>query len=433
MTRFLLTVVLIAACALPCGAQTKEVIEEVDATLSNLRIAARHADERTEDVEILRRLLNKACGLPHGQEVRPYKQPYYSTALAPSGLGGMALTDSGITGPKPGEAWLTHSHTTAAAVGPFDGVYLKGAGVVYTLRVPAGAELTFDPHTQRVGVNAGCAKCHQDTPAKHASQPTAVLAHCTACHTAGEGKPRTEPLSEWEQARRQLRGETPAEAEPKGPSKIREVLCDPGSLAEQLAAQLSAHARQVRHLGEKESITVVVTFDALPGAKATTADPPATIGLTPDEVQALTLGDLHLKQKKYAEAVEAYLKGLVRFKQPIDLQWHSSHMTSKDANTAAAELQTGVRSAYKSLATAYLQLNQLEDAREAMGQAASYRFVNLIDVSDPGVVKRKPTGPAKLILSVTKADVAAKDAAALKKAVVVERLNFPPAAEKGAK
>lgn len=80
-----------------------------------------------------------------------------------------------------------------------------------------------------------------------------------------------------------------------------------------------------------------------------------------------------------------------------------------------------------------MQLNQLEDAREAMGKASSYRFADLIDATAAGAGERKLTGPAKLILSVAKADLAAKDAAAFKKAVTVERLNFPPAAQKKAK
>jgi hypothetical protein len=425
-----LAAVLLLAAGLP--AQTKEVVEEVGAKLDQLRIAARHADERNEDVEILRRLLNKSLGLD-GMVSVLVESPMSSSGSSTIPLNAMA-TGSARSVTLSSTLFAVQGKRVSQAVGPFDGVYLKGAGVVYTLRIPAGTDLTFDPHTLRIGVNAGCSKCHQDAAAGFISHATAATgSNCTTCHTVGEVKPGVQPVSDWEQTKRQLRGDQPKEPEPKKADKPRGVLCDPGSLAEQITAQLSANARNVRHLGEKEVVTVVVTFDELPGAKSATVSPPVKIGLTPEEVQELTLGDLHLKQGKHAAAVEAYLKGLVRFKGPIDLRFHSSHMTRRDAEVAVAELQAGVRSAYKSLAAAYMQLNQLDDAREAMGQAASYRFADLIDATAAGAGERKPVGPAKLILSVAKADLMTKDAAAFKKAVAVERLNFPPAPEKKVK
>lgn len=417
MNRFLLTAALAAVCALPCAAQTKDVVEEVGAKLDGLRVAARHADERAEDVEILRRLLNKACSLPDRASVRA------ELSLAPGGQGFGNLEQGMFVGDAKARA------VVSSPVGPFDGVYLKGAGVVYTLRIPAGVDLTYDPHTQRVGVTAGCSKCHQSGTANLISHTVTVVgSQCTSCHTVGEVKPGVQPVSEWEQAKRQLRGDQPKEPEPKGPSKIRGVLCDPGELAEQLTAQLYANARNVRHLGEKEAITVVVTFDDLPGPKPAAASP-AKLGLTPDEVQALTLGDLHLKQGKHAQAVEEYLKGLVRFKDTARLS-APANTPYKDVTAALEEMTGSIRATYKSLAAAYLALGHLEDAKQALEKATSVRVE--LGTGSTGDTP-KAVGPAKLILSVAKADLTAKDAAAFKKAVTVERVNFPPAEPKKAK
>ena len=419
----LFTVLLTAAVA---SAQTKDVVEEVGAKLDNLRVAARHADERSEDVEILRRLLNKSLGLPDRAEV-------WTDQRASQGLG--------ITAANTFHAGST-LRSGVLPVGPFDGVYLKGAGVVYTLRIPAGVDLTYDPHTQRVGVNAGCAKCHHGGTANLISHATAAGSNCTTCHTVGEVKPGVQPASEWEQAKRQLRGDQPKEPEPKGPSKIRGLLCDPGSLAEQITAQLYANARNVRHLGEKEAITVVVTFDDLPGPRPA-AGSPTKLGLTPDEVQALTLGDLHLKQAKHAQAVEEYLKGLVRFKDTVRLT-APANTPYKDVTAALEEMTGSIRATYKSLAAAYLALGHLEDAKQALEKATSVRVE--LGTGSTGDTP-KAVGPAKLILSVAKADLAKKPntdgmewvkvvpflQAEFRKLVTVERINFPSAEAKKAK
>lgn len=424
MNRFLLTAILTAAWVFPCAAQTKEVVEEIDAKLATLRVAARHADERNEDVEILRRLLNKSLGLPDRTEV--WTDRHENLGLAITAEGTLHAGTSIRKGVPP--------------VGPLDGVYLKGAGVVYTLRVPAGADLTFDPKTQAVGVNAGCNLCHKDvTPHYHFSvtetRATAVGAagesYCNKCHTSDVTAHAAAPLSEWEQTKLAVRGEAPKPPEPKKADKARKTLCDPGSLTELLTAQLFAHAKNVRHLGEKEAITLVVTFDELPGAmqSASSGQPVGKPGFTPEESQAFALGDLHLKQGKHTEAVEAYLKGLVRFQHPVGFSF-PPNVPHKDATTAIQDMTASVRGTYKSLAAAYLQLGHLDDAKAALEKATS---IQIESVSAKSAERLKPVGPAKLVLSVAKADLAAKDAAAFKKAVAVERLNFPAADEKKAK
>lgn len=453
MTRFLLTAILTAACAFPCAAQTKEVVEEVDAKLAQLRIAARHADERAEDVEVLRRLLNKSLGLPDRVEVRPHKETISGsgTLLLSEAFGHTVVSGGDL---KPGEVRVLHSHTTAAAVGPFDGVYLKGAGVVYTLRVPAGADLTFDPHTRKLGANATCGRCHQpvsftgafDNPERFAhagpfSHATSAASNCTNCHTVAVPSPENKPLSEWEQTRLAVRGEKPKEAGPQKQDKPRRPLCDPGDLTEQLIGQLQAHARNVRHLGEKEAITLVVTFDSLPGAKAEVASGPVgKPGFTPDELQKLALGDLHAKQGKHTEAVEAYLMGLVRFRESVTLSFPPS-VSHKDATAAIQDMTTSVRTIYKALAASYLQLGHVDDAKAALEKATSLT----VKVSEAKAADTpKAVGPAKLILSVAKADLMKKPntdgmewvkvvpflQAEFKKAVTVERVNFPAEVKK---
>jgi hypothetical protein len=423
VNRFLLTAILLAAYAFPCAAQTKEVVAEVEAKLTDLRVAALHADERAEDVEILRRLLNKSLGMDSAVSVLPDQPQAWHTGSS-TVFNPLVVTNSGV---RPFESVNTTialpvGRRVSQAVGPIDGVYLKGTGVVYTLHIPAGTDLTYDPHTQQVGVNAGCAKCHQDAKVSLIGHAT-TNATCTNCHKVGEVKPGVQPVSEWEQTRMAVRGEKPKEVEAKKTDKPRGVICEPGTLVEQLTDQLSAHARNVRHLGEKESITVVVTFDHLPGPQA---GAPAKLGLTPDEVQFLTLGDLHLKQKKYPEAVEAYLKGLVRFKDTVRLS-APANTPYKDVTAALEEMTGSLRATYKSLAAAYLGLNDLHEAGAALEKARNLK----IELSQGGATSTKPVGPAKLILSVSKTDIGATGAA-FKKAVRVDRVNFP-AAEKTTK
>lgn len=411
MNRSVLTLVLSLLSVAGVSGQTKDVIEEVDAKLTQLRIATRHADERNEDVEILRRLLNKSLGLPDKASVRAELQ------LAPGGQGFGSLEHGQFVGDAKARTFAS------SPVGPFDGVYLAGRGVVYTLHIPAGVDLTYDPHTQQVGMNGGCSKCHQDTTVKLINHAVETSSNCTTCHTVGAVRPEAKTISEWERAKQDLRGEKPTPPESKKSDKPRGMMCEPGNLAEQIGIQLSTHARNLRHLGEKESITVVVTFDHLPGPPAGGV-PAGKLGLTPDEVQALTLGDLHLKQKKYTEAVEAYLKGLVRFKDTVRLS-APANAPFKDVTTALEEMTASIRATYKSLAAAYLQLGHLDDAKAALEKATTFK----VELAQGGATGTKPVGPAKLILSVMKTDIGA-EAAAFKKSIRIDRMNFPEAEEK---
>src|SRR5262249_20195044 len=94
-----------------------------------------------------------------------------------------------------------------------EGVYLKGQGIVYTVTMPPPA----------------------DDPRPRGSRPT------------------PQGLSDWERMRKQLRGEKPAApgaaAESKQPS-----------VADVVLKLLADNGHNFKHLGDTESITVVVTF-----------------------------------------------------------------------------------------------------------------------------------------------------------------------------
>jgi hypothetical protein len=427
MLRSFPLLLLLPAVAL---AQTSEIVAKLDAKLDAERSA-----QRNEDVEILRRLLNKACGLPDKASVH--------TSLVPT---------NGIGDPTMGQFLGTAKDQTVVntPVGPFDGVYLPGAGVVFTLHVPAGTPLSA--HADRVGLNSSCNTCHR--PQVHASlatHATAVsLATCSTCHSH---VPKPEPvLSDWDRVRQDVRG-TPKPTDKPREDKPKAAVCEPGSLHSLVGTVLAANAKNVRHLAEKEGISVVVTFDEAkpvtaytmrtyfdPFVKgedgkpllktvteAHTAEPATgnTLGskpFTPDEVKALNLGDLHLKQNKYKEACDAYGEALSRL-------WAKPFKVSAPATLSAAqksqyadELQKGVRDAMKNYAKALLLSDQADRAKEALDMATGFTVLEVSPISTPA----SSTAPAKLIVSVSKADIdAAKDAAALKKTVKVERLNFP--------
>ncbi|MEO2091530.1 MAG: cytochrome c3 family protein, partial [Gemmataceae bacterium] len=198
-------------------ASTSRLVDAGTSTCQPVDSTSRHADERAEDVEILRRLLNKSLGLDSTVAVLPDQPQAWHTGSSTI-LNSIGGTNGGVFRLQDATTALQAGQRVSQAVGPIDGVYLKGAGVVYTLRIPAGTELTYDPHTQRVGLNAGCAKCHQATAVGLISHTTvAAGSNCTSCHTVGEVKPGVQPASEWEQARRQLRGDQPKEPERRRP------------------------------------------------------------------------------------------------------------------------------------------------------------------------------------------------------------------------
>ncbi len=416
------------------------------------------AAERSEDVEVLRRILNRSLGLPDRAAVQPY---LLSPSDGHSGFGGIGGF-GGIQGLGGGQGFggiggfqgggiggfsgggiggynsLGQQSTFYAAVpqiGPLDGVYLPGHGVVFTLRVPEHAAIVLDPPARVVGLGDFCAKCHVVEPvSRTALEPTA---------------PADKPATEWDRVKDELQGKKPAAA-PKRPSRLtRQQICEPGNLAERLVEKLAENARHVRHLPPAEHVTVVVTFDGLSGSAkdrvtidlgatgdaaggTRAASLPGKAGFLPDEAQQLTLGDLHLKQNKPREAAEAYQRALTRYRDAITRTAAPPGLTQAQANEMATELQKGVRDAYRNLAQAWLAAGDADKAQAALDMARKFKIEMTTGSGSASTPTKGIPVPAKLVVTVAKADIdkAGDDLAAFKKAVKVETIGFPPADRK---
>jgi hypothetical protein len=234
-----------------------------------------------EDIEIMRRLLDEKL---HSQYA-PLKMPRYFPVQ-----------------PYLESPDVIHSQSDSSAFVPhmpgpfqmpsFEGVYLKGQGVVFTITVP---------------------------PAE--GDPSAL--------TGGTDKKST---SDWDRMRKQLRQDKPAEVE-KGPQKQNQ------SLAEILLHAMAENGSHFSQLAESESLTVVVTFRTpdlrgqgglmpqMPKAewgnpqlypygggpnfelKSTDSQPKGDPRNKLTDEQVL-LGDLHHKQGKPDEAIAAYRKAM---------------------------------------------------------------------------------------------------------------------------
>ncbi|MCU0705322.1 MAG: cytochrome c3 family protein [Fimbriiglobus sp.] len=390
MLRTLPALLLLPALAL---AQTAEVVAKVNAKLD-----AERAAQRNEDVEILRRLLNKACGLPDRSSVRT------ELSLKPGGSGVGNLEEGNFVGDA-------KSHlVTSAAAGPFDGVYLPGSGIVFTLHVPAGVPTAT--HGERIGLNSSCGTCHQTKGHTFTHAAAASVANCTTCHS---DMPKGEPiLSDWDQTKQLVRGEQPKPSDKAKGDQPKAAVCEPGNLQTLVAGVLAANAKNVRHLSEKEGITVVVTFDEVPAAKVTAAAS-SQRGISVDDRRALSLGDLHLKQGKAKEAVDAYATALGRFTAKEYRLGELAQWTPTEREQFADRLQSTVRDAMKNYAKALLLADQPEKAKQALDMATGFVVLEVT----PTTVPAKLSAPAKLIVTLNKADFEVG-----KKGVKTERQNF---------
>ncbi|MFO0851627.1 MAG: hypothetical protein U0871_24155 [Gemmataceae bacterium] len=383
--------------------------------------------ERTEDVEVLRCILNKAFGLPDQGAVT-------TRVYLNSGRG--ITTADGQFHPGQDQAAVPNH-----LVGPFDGVYLPGHGVVYTLRVPAGAHLNLERPSAA-------------TPGQ------TVVANCQVCHagavsfTSASPDPHRPP-SEWDQTRDALRGAPPPPPVAVTPQKV----CEPGNAADVLATKLAAHVRRIRHLSAAERVTVVVTFDGAFGPAAAqpvpgtsgrrnlsfnplntlatepqraggTAGPPRlSTGesvFTDDERKLLAAGDLHLKNGNPAAAVDSFRRALARIGTgPVRLPADQYRTLAQRFPQVLEDAKRAVTEARRKAATALLAAGNADEAK-AMLDAALAVTVEADTGAVPSAADRLPV-PAKLIVSlVRKQAEQAEDAA--RKAVTVETVGFPPAA-----
>jgi tetratricopeptide (TPR) repeat protein len=274
-----------------------------------------------------------------------------------------------------GQQWRNPYVPSAPALNT-EGVYLRGQGVVYTLTLP----LPLPPQAKPEPAQA---------PVK--------------------------PVSDWDRVRRELHNEKP-EPERKEPPR-REP-----RLEEIILRVLMENGHHFTQLAENESISVVVTFRGgrhTPGkieatfqSKAGSAPQTHSGGGSDSSQQDYELlGDLHLKQGKLAEALEAYRRAVKE---------------NEDPKRSAA--------LYRKLARALLAMDRTEEARQVLDQALEHQNKGQGASAQPS--RPADTGrvslPAKLILGASRRllDEAAGGRMSLEefeKAANREYMNWPAA------
>jgi len=298
-----------------------------------------------------------------------------------------------------------------------EGVYLPGHGVVYSLSAPPPPG---DPLAR-------------DTP--------------------GDVK----ELTSWERARRELRGE-------KVTQDTKQAAPREASLSEALLRLLAENGKNFSQLPAKERITLAVTFrsgldcarchqtvaarDLREARLRGTIDPllsghssrqplgspaaqlPTTVGASPYTPDAevkngIMLGDLHIRQGRYAEAVKVYREAL---KRQLEVLAPSEKRTSADVQRLLGAGEISNR-----LAQALMAQGQHEEARSIMtsGLKIAEAAVKLADGLKDGTVRGVPL-PAQLIVSAPKklleqAAGGKMSLAEFREAATVEYIRFPTA------
>ena len=320
-----------------------------------------------------------------------------------------------------------------------EGVYLKGQGVVFTTTLPhhGRGQMVKDPHAGGMASVANCAKCHAPS----------FTTQIEESFRTGEKMP-----SLWEQTRREVRGIKDEQKPPVSKKKELEV-CGPGTVGEAVLKTLAENGHHFSHLAENESLTVVITFrggeeprstKSAPSSAAekrlATPNPVDRANLDPEKVRTGSqdpekvgtasptgqspsanlssardyelLGDLHLKQGRFEDAVKAFQKAIDQ---------------KPDAKQMAA--------IYRKLAQVYLNLEKDAQAQEAVQKAVEWLKKQQQAAKTPQPAEPVPALPAKLIISARKKLLDQAGAGKIsfeefKKAATVEYLTFPPPAAK---
>ena len=401
---------------------------------------AKEATERTEDIEVLRRILNKSLGLtPQVQNVdlraAEPSGPFYPTLVSPLSDPAQfhlapftAQNQSGryvqnlLLRPTQADA----TRITQPTIAPFDGIYLKGHGVVYTLKIPAGAPSPLNI-SKSFGLSETCVKCHSlDVVPKAAVEAELDV------------KEGNKPYIEWLRTQDELRGKKPTDA----PAQATDVpICEPGKLTARLTEKLFHNQHHVRNVPDSESFTVVVTYESYAGSaqkltKTTAAElldkrnPFDTENsfFTLEQLQQIRLGDLHRKNQKYQEAVDAYTLALKEFPKAIlsvTGYGPEEFRTAEQRSLYSKQLLKKVNETYQSLAEVYLALKMADKARDAL-ETSRKLVVNFKEGLQATATVTGIAVPAKLILSFKRSDVT-NDEVDFRKVVKVETIGFPPA------
>jgi hypothetical protein len=308
-----------------------------------------------EDIEIFRRIL--------GRELQPlYPRVSYPNVTSNPFTTTFRSTNSTTSSDTGGGFLLLQEPNTYILASPpnkeesfssLEGVYLKGQGVVYSATL-ASLHLPAKSEVFRVGSGV--------------SGLTIVTQE-----------------SEWETIRRQVRKE-------KDKPKKLEV-SKPPSLSEVLLKVLAENGHNFSQLGENESLTLVFTVhEASPsavapksgGRSAKTESNNANFGSRSDprsqQRDLELLGELHLKQGKYGEALEV-------FEKAIQLR---------------ADLNA-LPTLYRRQAQCYLALGQDEQAEAVLDQLRSLLRGAAGDKNKPPLASKPAAAlPVKLIIAVLK-------------------------------
>jgi hypothetical protein len=366
-----------------------------------------------EDIEIMRRLLIQELGtrrMTFAQACTACHATVRSVTFSPDGKllsggdrtvriwdlcpghGGFAFSPDGrllASSSQHGTVRLWDAATGKQLAVPVDpahnfsdveGVYLKGRGVVYMVTLAA-------------------------TPAEAKPAPE---------------RPAPKPLNEWERLRKQLRGEK-VEAEPAA------APAPPPPLADVLLHLLARHGHNFKQLAPKESLTVVVTFRDIPASagKASAAPGSATDaalaaysaavaagqgGSAPGDPNRPTsahdyvlMGDLHLKQHRAQEAIEAYKKAIAGVDALHKKLSSSLRGDDPKVRKAAEANDAKLRELYRKIAQAYLALADQNTGTEIDRVIA--RALEFLKRAQEPPAKGQPAVPAarlpaKLIVTV---------------------------------
>jgi tetratricopeptide (TPR) repeat protein len=273
---------------------------------------------------------------------------------------------------------VRRSYDWIASGGPaVEGVYVDGYGILFAVTLPAAAA---NPTAW---------------PNKPASAPA--------------------PLSDWEQTRRQLLGETvPAQSAP-APAKQ--------SLSDVLLHLLADNGKHFAHLRDDERLTVAITFrdagraddrffyfkrDAQPGDPAADADFYYKWSLVPDAVPEQKasdldlLIDLHLKQGQNDQALADIEKAL----KQLDDRFLQASKEFGPNHPTLVNLAKAMNSLHAKQASALLATGRVDAARDVLAKIRAIDEANAArqaNSTPAGVAATSgPRLPAKLTVSATK-------------------------------
>lgn len=366
MSRSRLSLVAAAGLLLPAPAagQTAVIQAQVEQKLAEVRGDRARREEMYEDIEAMRRLLLRevmarqtdcrSCHASTARSDRPF--PHQYLAFTPDGklLASTEGPHVRVWDVATGRAVGTHPDSPHFHAGA-EGIYLGGQGVVYTLTLS-----TAPPRAD-----------------------------------GAPAKPGPKPVSDWERALREVRGEKPETIKVPPPREP--------TLTEILLSVLAENGRNFRHLAPDEQVTLVVTFretepaarkasrygetsgggPTMPGKGPTRKglfDPVTKPPAAPSSARDLELlAELHLKQGRTQEAIAAYEKAL-----ELGGAGRQEALYRKLAQAYLALSETGKQDQSVAVRRALEYLRRLQDGKtEAAPPAAGPQLPARLTLSAP--------------------------------------------------